>query len=97
MQKYLGARLAGRQSCSLNMAASDRADFDKLEIRSSQTVLLDKQINKVYQFNPHRFVVYIFANFYLILFSPLASWMRGDLVFLYTPVLVCKYPQHTGN
>ncbi|KAL3121071.1 hypothetical protein niasHT_005331 [Heterodera trifolii] len=74
-----GARLAGRQSC--NLATSDRMeDIDKLEIRTSQTLLLDKQIGKVYHFNPH---------------SPLASWMRNDIVFIYTPVLVCKFPQHT--
>lgn len=28
-------------------------------------------------------------------FSPLASWMRNDVVFIYTPVLVCKYPRQT--
>uniref|UniRef100_A0A914LWP1 ADP-dependent glucokinase n=1 Tax=Meloidogyne incognita TaxID=6306 RepID=A0A914LWP1_MELIC len=75
-----GARLAGRQSCNLALSSGRATDFDKLEIRSSQTVLLDKQVNKVFKFNPH---------------SPLASWMRGDLVFIYTPVFVCKFPQHT--
>uniref|UniRef100_A0A1I8B950 Uncharacterized protein n=1 Tax=Meloidogyne hapla TaxID=6305 RepID=A0A1I8B950_MELHA len=77
-----GARLAGRQSCNLALSSGRTTDFDKLEIRSSQTVLLDKQVNKVFKFNPH---------------SPLASWMRGDLVFIYTPVFVCKFPQHTGK
>ncbi|CAK5029842.1 unnamed protein product [Meloidogyne enterolobii] len=75
-----GARLAGRQSCNLALSSGRATDFDKLEIRSSQTVLLDKRVNKVFKFNPH---------------SPLASWMRGDLVFIYTPVFVCKFPQHT--
>jgi ADP-dependent glucokinase len=29
-------------------------------------------------------------------FSPLASWMRSEeIVFIYTPVLVCKFPQQT--
>ena len=32
-------------------------------------------------------------------FSPIASWMRDDgangVVFIYTPVLVCKFPLHT--
>jgi hypothetical protein len=54
-----GARLAGRQSCNINVVASDRADFDKLEIRSSPTLLLDKQIGKVYQFNPHRYILFV--------------------------------------
>jgi len=89
-----GARLAGRQSCNLALSSGRATDFDKLEIRSSQTVLLDKQVNKVFKFNPHRFLKIIKKNFF---FSPLASWMRGDLVFIYTPVFVCKFPQHTGK
>uniref|UniRef100_A0A915E476 Uncharacterized protein n=1 Tax=Ditylenchus dipsaci TaxID=166011 RepID=A0A915E476_9BILA len=72
-----GARLAGRQACNM---AHDRTDFDMVEIRSSSTVLLDKKIDKVYQFNAH---------------NPLASWMRDELIFIYTPVLVCKFPQRT--
>ncbi|KAI6216455.1 hypothetical protein M3Y99_01820700 [Aphelenchoides fujianensis] len=72
-----GARLAGRQSCNMG---NERVDTDKLEIRTSGTVLLDKQMDKVYTFNQH---------------NPIASWMRNEVVFIYTPVLVCKYPQHT--
>lgn len=33
----------------------------------------------------------------MFIVSPLASWMRNDIVFIYTPVLVCKFPQHTGT
>ncbi|KAI6217535.1 hypothetical protein M3Y95_01214000 [Aphelenchoides besseyi] len=71
-----GARLAGRQSCNI---VNEREDHDKLEIRTSGTVLLDKQMDKVYQFNQY---------------NPIASWMRNDVVYIYTPVLVCKFPQH---
>ncbi|KAI1706031.1 ADP-specific phosphofructokinase/Glucokinase conserved region domain-containing protein [Ditylenchus destructor] len=58
----------------------DRTDFDMVEMRSSSTVLLDKKVDKVYHFNQH---------------NPLASWMRDDIIFIYTPVLVCKFPQRT--
>ena len=30
-----------------------------------------------------------------MIFSPIASWMRNEIVFIYTPVLVCKLPLHT--
>lgn len=75
-----GARIAGRHHCGLQK--TNRMDSEVLEIRmSTVSYLLDRQINKVYQFNPH---------------SPIASWIRDDdLVFIYTPVLVCKFPQHT--
>ena len=72
-----GAKVAGRHSCNIG---NDRFDHDKLEVRSSSTILLDKHIDKVYQFDQH---------------NPLASWMRNDIVFIFTPALVCKYPVHT--
>lgn len=55
-------------------------DTDLLELRSAQSYVLDKQQNKVYHFHAH---------------NPVASWMRDDSVFIYTPVLVCKFPRKT--
>ena len=76
-----GARLAGRQSCNLH---SYKGESDLLEVRTASRTLLDKQLDKVYEFDAH---------------NPLASWMRGDgrngVIFIYTPVLVCKFPLHT--
>lgn len=46
-----GARIAGRQACHM---AKDRTDFDLVEIRTSNTVMLDRKVEKIYQFNPHR-------------------------------------------
>lgn len=72
-----GGRLAGRYTCNM---AGDRTDLEMLEVRTANTVLLDKLVNKVYQFNPH---------------NALASWMRNETIFIYTPILVCKFPQRT--
>uniref|UniRef100_A0A7E4VT23 ADP-dependent glucokinase n=1 Tax=Panagrellus redivivus TaxID=6233 RepID=A0A7E4VT23_PANRE len=72
-----GAKLAGRQSCNLN---TYKTDSDLLEVRTAARTLLDKNIDKIYQFDPH---------------NPIASWMRDGVVFIYTPVLVCKFPTHT--
>ncbi|GMR36220.1 hypothetical protein PMAYCL1PPCAC_06415 [Pristionchus mayeri] len=74
-----GARLAGRMACSL----TDHRGVDQsdlLEVRTAHTLLLDKHMDKKYTFEPH---------------NPIASWMRDDLVFIYTPVLVCKLPSKT--
>lgn len=46
-----GARLAGRQSCDMGEHSYGQ---DKLEIRTGSQVLLDKQVDKVYQFNQHK-------------------------------------------
>jgi len=57
-----------------------RGESDLLEIRTSSRTLLDKHQDKVYEFDQH---------------NPIASWMRNEIVFIYTPVLVCKLPLHT--
>ena len=72
-----GARLAGRQSCNLH---NYKGESDLLEVRTASRTLLDKQTDKVYEFDAH---------------NPIASWMRNEVVFIYTPVLVCKFPLHT--
>ncbi|KAM3719074.1 putative ADP-dependent glucokinase [Dirofilaria immitis] len=53
---------------------------DNLELRISKAHLLDKEVGKQYLFEPQR---------------PLASWMRNDVVFIYTPALICKFPTRT--
>lgn len=35
--------------------AKDRTDFDLVEIRTNSKVMLDLKIEKIYQFNPHRY------------------------------------------
>uniref|UniRef100_A0A0N5ANK8 PKS_AT domain-containing protein n=1 Tax=Syphacia muris TaxID=451379 RepID=A0A0N5ANK8_9BILA len=71
-----GARAAARQACQ---ATADN-NMDNVELRSSISLLLDKQLGKYYNFEPQK---------------PLVSWMRNDVVFVYTPVLVCKFPTRT--
>ncbi|VDD90918.1 unnamed protein product [Enterobius vermicularis] len=71
-----GARVAARQACQ---ASSDN-NMENVELRSSISFLLDKQLGKYYNFEPQK---------------PLVSWMRNDVVFVYTPVLVCKFPTRT--
>uniref|UniRef100_A0A1I7YMB6 ADP-dependent glucokinase n=1 Tax=Steinernema glaseri TaxID=37863 RepID=A0A1I7YMB6_9BILA len=65
---------------SCNIPQSETLDSGLLEVRSGSTYLLDKTMKKTYVFDPHR---------------PVASWMRGEVVFIYTPVLVCKFPTKT--
>ncbi|KHN75660.1 putative ADP-dependent glucokinase [Toxocara canis] len=72
-----GAKVAGRQACQ--MTGSD-TNADNLELRSSMSFLLDKEVGKSYSFEPQK---------------PIASWMRKDVVFIFTPVLVCKFPTRT--
>uniref|UniRef100_A0AAF5DKL0 ADP-dependent glucokinase n=2 Tax=Strongyloides stercoralis TaxID=6248 RepID=A0AAF5DKL0_STRER len=55
-------------------------NYDLLEVRFSSSYLLDEKYDKVYTFDP--------AN-------PIASWMRDDIVFMFTPVLVCKFAART--
>ncbi|MFH4978692.1 hypothetical protein AB6A40_005401 [Gnathostoma spinigerum] len=71
-----GARVAAKQSCRV----SREGEADMLELRTSMSYILDKEMKKSYQFDPQR---------------PIASWMRKDVVFIYTPVLVCKFPTKT--
>ncbi|VDK42679.1 unnamed protein product [Anisakis simplex] len=72
-----GAKVAGRQACQ--MTGGD-TNTDNLELRSSMSFLLDKEVGKSYNFEPQK---------------PIASWMRKDVVFIFTPVLVCKFPTRT--
>lgn len=60
--------------------ATSGLNTDNLELRSPWSFVLDKEAGKSYQFEPQR---------------PLASWMHNDIVFIYTPVLVCKFPART--
>uniref|UniRef100_A0A0R3RPU5 PKS_AT domain-containing protein n=1 Tax=Elaeophora elaphi TaxID=1147741 RepID=A0A0R3RPU5_9BILA len=53
---------------------------DNLELRISKAHLLDKEVGKRYVFEPQR---------------PIASWMRNDVIFIYTPALICKFPTRT--
>ncbi|VDK70221.1 unnamed protein product [Litomosoides sigmodontis] len=53
---------------------------DNLELRISKAHLLDKEVGKRYVFEPQR---------------PIASWMRHDVIFIYTPALICKFPTRT--
>ncbi|CAJ0955934.1 unnamed protein product, partial [Mesorhabditis belari] len=53
---------------------------DLLESRTSQSFLLDSSLQKNYHFDPHH---------------PITSWLHDDSLFLFTPVLVCKYPRKT--
>uniref|UniRef100_A0AC34QQ58 ADP-dependent glucokinase n=1 Tax=Panagrolaimus sp. JU765 TaxID=591449 RepID=A0AC34QQ58_9BILA len=78
----LAAGLAAGAKLAGRQACNIRGkdESDLLEIRTPSRTLLDKHQDKVYQFDPH---------------DPLASWMRNELVFIYTPVLVCKFPVYT--
>ena len=46
-----GVKLAGRQSCNIG---NEKFEHDKLEVRTSSTILLDKHIDKVYNFDQHK-------------------------------------------
>ncbi|KAL3994811.1 ADP-specific Phosphofructokinase/Glucokinase conserved region family protein [Acanthocheilonema viteae] len=59
---------------------TDDLHTDNLELRISKAPLLDKEVGKRYVFEPQR---------------PIASWMRNDVVFIYTPALICKFPTRT--
>ncbi|TKR72249.1 hypothetical protein L596_019725 [Steinernema carpocapsae] len=65
---------------SCNIPQNENLDSGLLEVRSGSSYLLDKTAKKTYTFDPHR---------------PVASWMRNETVFIYTPVLVCKFPTKT--
>ncbi|KRZ24546.1 putative ADP-dependent glucokinase, partial [Trichinella pseudospiralis] len=55
-------------------------DLDSLELRVSEVHLVDKSTDRKYRFNAH---------------NPIASWMREEVLFIYTPVLLCKHPAKT--
>ena len=46
-----GARLAGRQSCNLH---NYKGESDLLEVRTASRTLLDKKMDKVYEFDAHK-------------------------------------------
>ncbi|EGT52791.1 hypothetical protein CAEBREN_28087 [Caenorhabditis brenneri] len=72
-----GARIAGRLSCNIG---ANTIDSELLEIRTAANFVLDKKMEKHYQFEAH---------------NPIASWMREDVLFVFTPVLVCRLPSKT--
>ncbi|ULU09041.1 hypothetical protein L3Y34_019912 [Caenorhabditis briggsae] len=72
-----GARIAGRLSCNIG---ANTMDSELLEIRTAANFVLDKKMEKHYQFESH---------------NPIASWMREDVLFVFTPVLVCRLPSKT--
>lgn len=53
---------------------------DAFELRVGNQFHLDKTQEKIYHFNAH---------------APLTSWIRENVLFLFTPVLVCKHPTKT--
>ncbi|CAI5441170.1 unnamed protein product [Caenorhabditis angaria] len=55
-------------------------DSELLEMRTAANFVLDKKIGKNYRFEAH---------------NPIASWMREDVLFVFTPVLVCRLPSKT--
>lgn len=57
-----------------------RMESDFIELRISKEFLVDSTTEKMYKLNPH---------------NPIYSWMRNDVLFLISPVLVCKQPQKT--
>lgn len=74
-----GVRLAGRQACGLS--GDDSAGAPGLvELRTADSLLLDKDQGRVYELNPH---------------APVTSWMRNDVLFIFSPTLVCKHPTKT--
>ncbi|VDN59501.1 unnamed protein product [Dracunculus medinensis] len=71
---------AGARTAAYSCNAARDINTDNLELRTSLTHVLDREVGKMYNFEPHK---------------PIASWMRKDVVFIYTPVLVCKFPSRT--
>ncbi|VDP09522.1 unnamed protein product [Soboliphyme baturini] len=53
---------------------------DLVELRVSEEHLVDQRDDRKYKFKAD---------------SPLMSWMREDVLFIYTPVLLCKHPVKT--
>uniref|UniRef100_A0A915PPU9 HORMA domain-containing protein n=1 Tax=Setaria digitata TaxID=48799 RepID=A0A915PPU9_9BILA len=78
----LAAGLAAGAKVAARQSCKITSDLntDDLELRISKAHLLDKELGKQYVFEPHR---------------PIASWMRNDVVFIYTPALICKFPTRT--
>ncbi|KAJ1354317.1 hypothetical protein KIN20_011211 [Parelaphostrongylus tenuis] len=63
-----------------NLVNQGRMETDMLEVRIAPSFILDKKLGKVYNFHAH---------------NPIASWMRDQVLFIFTPVLVCKFPMKT--
>ncbi|WKX93025.1 hypothetical protein Q1695_010781 [Nippostrongylus brasiliensis] len=63
-----------------NLANQARMETDLLEVRIAPSFILDKKLGKMYNFHAH---------------NPIASWMRDQTLFIFTPVLVCKFPMKT--
>ncbi|RCN44609.1 ADP-specific Phosphofructokinase/Glucokinase region [Ancylostoma caninum] len=63
-----------------NLVNQARLETDMLEVRTAPSFILDKKLGKMYNFHAH---------------NPIASWMRDQTLFIFTPVLVCKFPMKT--
>ncbi|ETN69811.1 ADP-specific Phosphofructokinase/Glucokinase conserved region [Necator americanus] len=63
-----------------NLVNQARIETDLLEVRTAPSFILDKKLGKMYNFHAH---------------NPIASWMRDQTLFIFTPVLVCKFPMKT--
>ncbi|CDW57072.1 ADP dependent glucokinase [Trichuris trichiura] len=51
-----------------------------LELRINEVHMVDKTMERKYRFNA---------------LNPIHSWMREDVLFIYTPVLLCRHPAKT--
>ncbi|KFD51041.1 hypothetical protein M514_08082 [Trichuris suis] len=51
-----------------------------LELRINEVHIVDKTMERKYRFNA---------------LNPIHSWMREDVLFIYTPVLLCRHPAKT--
>ncbi|KAK6039736.1 hypothetical protein COOONC_22760 [Cooperia oncophora] len=77
----LASGLAASSRLAGRMACNlARMETDMLEVRTAPSFILDKKLGKMYHFHAH---------------NPIASWMRDQVLFIFTPVLVCKFPMKT--
>jgi len=68
---------AGALTAFRESCGTERIDSHSADLIVAYSFALDKELGRVYTFNAH---------------SPMTSWMRSDVVFIFTPVLVCKNP-----
>ncbi|PIO74251.1 hypothetical protein TELCIR_03741, partial [Teladorsagia circumcincta] len=78
--KNYGYRLQRIHFQCLTYQMVARMETDMLEVRTAPSFILDKKLGKMYHFHAH---------------NPIASWMRDQVLFIFTPVLVCKFPMKT--
>ncbi|VDM97791.1 unnamed protein product [Thelazia callipaeda] len=75
-----GLAAGARVAARQSCKITNDMNTDDLELRVSMSHLLDKEVGKEYVFEPQK---------------PIASWMRNEVVFIYTPALICKVPSKT--